>query len=256
MSLHHVEAVMGTTISIDLVDSHDRSLLGEVVAWFHHVDEVFSPYKETSTVTRIGRGLVADDDPALTGEVMEVLDRCEELLVESKGVFDVWAMPSPNGTRFDPCGFVKGWSVERAAAMLEREGVRDLCINAGGDIALRGRNHEGHPWRLGIRHPDDAALLAMVVQGEGPLGIATSGTYERGAHLFDPRDGQPVTELASVTVVGPSLADADAYATTLYVMGVEGLAWIDQHPGYAACAITRDLETFATATFAGYLVTG
>jgi thiamine biosynthesis lipoprotein len=254
MSLHHVESVMGTTISIDIVDSHDRALIDELVGWFHHVDEVFSPYKEMSTISRIGRGELADDDPALTVEVMDVLDRCGELCLDSKGVFDVWAMHSPNGSRFDPCGYVKGWSVERAATWLEGEGIRDLCINAGGDIAVRGRNHDGEPWRFGIRHPDDAELLAMVVQGEGPLGIATSGTYERGAHLLDPRSDQPVTELASVTVIGPSLADADAYATTLYVMGLEGLAWIDQHQGYAGCAITRETEVFATAGFADYLV--
>ncbi len=254
MSLHHVESVMGTTISIDVVDSHDRGLIDDLVAWFHEVDEVFSPYKETSTITRIGRGEVGPDDAGLTGDVLDVLHRCERLLVETEGVFDVWSMPSPNGTRFDPCGYVKGWSVERAAAMITAHGSQDFCINAGGDIALGGRNPDGKPWRLGIRHPDDPQGLALVVEGEGPLGIATSASYERGAHIYDPRVDQPSTDIASATVLGPSIAEADAYATTLYVMGVEGLAWLDRIPGYGGCVITHDNELFTTERFDTYIV--
>lgn len=249
MALHHVESVMGTTISIDVVDSHDRSLVERLVTWFHEVDAVFSPYKETSVVTRIGRGEVGPDSEELSADVVEVLERCEVLSVQTNGVFDVWNLPSPNGTRFDPCGYVKGWSVQRAARMLADDGVTQFCLNAGGDIVLGGRNHDHEPWSIGIRHPDDAMRLAMVLRAEGPLAVATSGSYERGAHIFDPRDGLPVTELASVTVVGPSLADADAYATTLYVMGLDGLVWLDQFPGYGGCVITRDLDVFTTATF-------
>lgn len=249
MTLHHVESVMGTTVSIDVVDSQDRGLVDELVAWFHHVDEVFSPYKEMSTISRIGRGEIGPDDPALTADVVEVLERCEGLITETEGVFDVWSLPSPNGTRFDPCGYVKGWSVERARTILEAHGVRDYCLNAGGDIALGGRNREGRPWNVGIRHPDDPKGLAMVLTAEGPVGIATSGSYERGAHIHDPRVDLPCTELASVTIVGPSLADADAYATTVYVMGVQGLAWLTRFPGYSGCVITHSDEMFSTDDF-------
>jgi thiamine biosynthesis lipoprotein len=255
MSLHHVEQVMGTAISIDVVDSHDRALVDELVAWFHHVDEVFSPYKDLSPISKIGRGEVLPGDPLLTDEVVEVLERCETLLLETGGVFDVWDLPSPNGTRFDPCGYVKGWSLEKAAQILDGQGVRDYCINAGGDIALNGRNFDGEPWRIGVRHPDDAAALALLLQyGEGRLGIATSGSYERGAHIQDPRTHQPSTEMASVTVIGPSIAEADAYATTLYVMGVEGLAWLAEREGYCGCVITRDEQLYTTDRFDAYLV--
>jgi thiamine biosynthesis lipoprotein len=253
MSLHHVESVMGTTISIDIVDSHDRSIIDELVAWFHEVDDVFSPYKETSPITRLGRGELADDDDGVTADVMEVLDRCESLRVETNGVFDVWNLPSPNGTRFDPCGYVKGWSVERARALLLAHGVHDFCINAGGDVALGGRNHDGELWSIGIRHPDDPNALAIVLVGEGPLGIATSGSYERGAHIHDPRVGEPSTDLAAVTVVGPSLAEADAFATSLYVMGIDGLPWLAGHPGYGGCVMTRDQQMFTTDQFDVYL---
>jgi thiamine biosynthesis lipoprotein len=254
MGLHHVESVMGTTISMDVVDAVDHALIDELVAWFHHVDEVFSPYKELSTITRIGRGEVGPEDPALTGEVVEVLERCESLIGETDGVFDVWSLPSPNGTRFDPCGYVKGWSVERARDLLAARGSQHFCINAGGDVALGGRNPLGEPWQVGIRHPEDRDALALVLAAEGPLGIATSGSYERGAHIHDPRVDLPVTELASVTIVGPSLAEADAFATTVYVMGVRGLAWLSRYAGYSGCAVTHDGELFSTDDFDRYVV--
>ena len=69
MSLHHVEHVMGTTISIDVIDSHDRGLIDDLVRWFHHVDEEFSPFKDESTITRIGRGDLAPTDDEVSDEV-------------------------------------------------------------------------------------------------------------------------------------------------------------------------------------------
>ena len=254
MSLHHVEAVMGTTVSIDIVDSHDRSLIDELVAWFHEVDAVFSPYKECSPISRLGRGELAPTDAGISDDIREVLQRCSELAEDTQGVFDVWSLPSPNGTRFDPCGYVKGWSVQRAARLLHACGLADFCLNAGGDVMLGGRDHGDKPWRVGIRHPADPMGLAMVVQGTGPLAVATSGTYERGAHIVDPRHGQPITELASATVIGPDLADADAFATTLYVMGTEGLYWLAGHPGYCGAVITSDGQLIATEEFNTYRV--
>ena len=68
----------------------------------------------------------------------------------------------------------------------------------------------------------------MVLDVVGPAAVATSATYERGAHIVDPRTGQPTTDLASVTVVGPDLTIVDAFATAIFVMGLPGLQWLDQ----------------------------
>lgn len=254
MSLHHVEMVMGTTLSIDIVGAHDRTLVDELVAWFHVVDEVFSPYRDCSVISQIGRGELAPTDAAVGDDVREVLQRCGELCDETNGLFDVWSLPSPNGTRFDPCGYVKGWSVEHAARLLEARGVIDFCLNAGGDVALGGCNHDGEPWRVGVRHPDDPQAVAVTIQGVGRFAVATSGTYERGGHIVNPRTGIATTELASATVVGPSLADADAYATLLYLMGTTGLQWLSQHAGYSGCVITRDRQLITTDAFNAYRI--
>ena len=254
MSVHHVEQVMGTAISIDLVDCDDRSVIDELVAWFHEVDAVFSPYIGESTISRIGRGELAPIDPEVSDDVREVLQRCGELCADTDGVFDVWSMPSPNGTRFDPCGYVKGWSVQRATELLARRGVSSFCINAGGDVAVSGISALGQPWRVGVRDPITENAIALTVVAKGSMAIATSGCYERGPHIIDPRNGEPVVGFASATVLGPNAADADAYATSLLVMGIGGLTWMAERSGYSACLISHDRQLLSTDEFDAYLL--
>ncbi len=251
--LRHVEHVMGMAVSIDVRDVRDdiaAQALVDVVAWLHRVDRTYSTYVADSPISRLGRGDIGPDE--LDDEVRDVLALCEEVRRQSDGAFDVGAVPAPNGTHLDPSGLVKGWAVERAAAIFTRAGATNLCINAGGDIALRGEPMPGDAWRIGIRHPDLVDRLATVVRARGPLGIATSATYERGAHIIDPATGEPTTELASVTVVGPDLTFADAYATAVFVKGLDGLVWLGGHPDYEGYAITHDGETFSTPGFSRY----
>jgi thiamine biosynthesis lipoprotein len=248
---HHVEFVMGMAVSLDIRDSDTPSdAVADVVTWLHHVDATFSTYIDDSPISRLGRGELDLDD--VTDEVRDVLRLCEQMRLDTDGAFDIFEVPAPNGTTLDPSGLVKGWSIELAARILEHSGCANFCINAGGDIALRGRPAVGEPWRVGIRHPDQIDRLATVVAAPGPLAVATSATYERGAHIIDPRTGRPTTELASVTVVGPDLTIADAYATAVFVMGLDGLDWISGRPDYDAYVITHDAVTTWTPGFARY----
>ncbi|MEP7203856.1 MAG: FAD:protein FMN transferase [Ilumatobacteraceae bacterium] len=246
--IQHVEHVMGMAISIDIREPlPPPEALTEVITWLHHVDDTFSTYQEHTEITRFGRGQLFVTE--LSTEVQDMLLRCVELTDITNGSFDAYAVPAPNGTNLDPSGYVKGWAIERAATMLEAAGARNLCINAGGDIALRGAPSDVSGWRVGIRHPASPLQQATVVTVAGNVGIATSATYERGAHIIDPHTGQPTTDLASATVIGPDLGTADAYATALFVMGVEGLSWIEAQYGYDAYIITHDNTTHWTAGF-------
>jgi FAD:protein FMN transferase len=162
--------------------------------------------------------------------------------------------PAPNGSHFDPSGVVKGWSIERAAEILELHGAVNFCINAGGDIAIRGYAHPGEPWRVGIRHPDEPTKSAAVITGVDRPAVATSA-YERGVHIIDPSTGEPTADLASVTIVGPDLTYADAYATAAFVMGVDGLNWLtEHHPDYTAFVVTRDDRALSTSNFAAHRI--
>ena len=248
---HHVEHVMGTAVSFDVrTGTADTGGLADAVAWLHHVDQTYSPYIDDSPISRLGRAEITLDD--VDDEVSDVLLMCEHLADDTEGAFDAFAVPAPNGTTLDPSGLVKGWSIQRAAEILEAHGHTDFTINAGGDIVVRGQASPGVPWAVGIRHPDDRELLAMVLDVTGPAAVATSATYERGAHIIDPRTSQPTTELASVTIVGPTLTWVDAYATAVFVMGIDGLRWLAKHPGYEGMAITHDDTVIATDGFANW----
>ena len=164
----------------------------------------------------------------------EVQAACQQARDASGGWFDPWAMPGG----YDPTGLVKGWAVDKALRMLDQAGVPAALVNGGGDLAAFGMPGPGRCWRAGIRHPWRAAGLAAVLEVYGA--VATSASYERGAHLVDPRTGQPGGQAASATVTGPSLAQADALATGLAVGGDAALEVITGLPGYQAYLIRPD----------------
>ncbi len=251
-TLRRVEPVMGTMFSIELQSPLvPTEVLDAVLAQLHDIDARFSTYKPDSEISRLMRGELLEENASL--DVRHVLAACDHLAVATGGAFDVRGH-RPDG-RIDPSGFVKGWAVEEAAWTIDAAGGRNYCINAGGDIVARGEAGSGHPWRVGIRHPDRADRVAAVL-AVSDRAVATSGDYERGAHIADPRTGKPARGLRSVTVVGPGLAFTDAYATAVYVMGLDGLPWLAAHDdgAYAAFAITDDGRSVWTEGMDRYLV--
>lgn len=239
-------------VSIDVRDDLDPMVIAEVVEWLHHVDATFSTYRMETPVSRFGLGELGVHE--LDREVRGVLALCESVREETGGAFDITAVPAPNGSSLDPSGLVKGWSIEKAADLLEARGAANFCLNAGGDIALRGSPAPGEAWRVGIRHPSEPMASAAVLDLSGRAAVATSATYERGAHIMDPATGEPTAELASVTIVGEDLTFVDAYATAVFVMGLDGLQWLmERHPGLDGFVITHDGLTWATPGWAARL---
>jgi thiamine biosynthesis lipoprotein len=230
---------MGTVITVDVRDTDlPESAMDAVFAWFHDVDATFSTFRIDSEISRLARGELREHQ--CSPDMREVLALCEEVRRRSDGSFDI-----RRGGGIDPLGLVKGWSVERASAMFEAAGARNFFINAGGDVVVRGRPEPGRTWRLGIRHPEQADRVAAVLAIRD-VAVATSGTYERGDHIVDPRTASPPSGLLSMTVVGPSLTYADAYSTAAFVMGERGAAWVACIDGYDALAITSQHRTVWT----------
>jgi thiamine biosynthesis lipoprotein len=211
------------------------------------VDEVFSTYRQDSQISRLARGelTVAECDP----EVAEVLDLCAEAERLSEG----WFSTTYEG-QLDPTGLVKGWSTERVARLLAAAGASGVSVNGGGDVQLCGVPGPQRPWRVGVADPLRPGSLAAVVSAAGAdeLAVATSGTAERGAHIVDPRTGKSaVTDLVAVTVVGPRLTWADAWATAAFAMGSrQALDWLESLPDVEALLITAGDEVRCTGGLA------
>ncbi|GAC1521896.1 MAG: FAD:protein FMN transferase [Chloroflexota bacterium] len=245
VSLDRVEQIMGMPIGIDVRDPDvDPGCLDRAFDWFRWVDATFSTYKNDSEISRLNRRELLPGD--VHPDVRVVLEWCERLRTETEGYFDM-------RLRFlsemvDPSGLVKGWSVDRAAQILEDGGALNYSINAGGDVRVRGRALPEPSWHIGIQHPRLKDRVAAVIE-TSDLSVATSGTYARGNHIVDPHTGFAPTGVLSVTVVGPDLATADAYATAAFAMGQDGPAWTALLEGYEAMTILADETVLSTQQF-------
>jgi len=235
---------MGTVVSfhVDRGECPAGEARGAVAAAcrrLHELDEIFSTWKPDSPINRLRAARLRLGDAP--GEMAAVVELCQQAWKLSQGWFDPWAMPGG----FDPTGLVKGWATEEALSVLRLAGVRAAIVNGGGDIAVLGSPVGASTWRIGIRHPWHPEALACVLEVD--RAVATSGCYERGPHLIDPRDGKMIFRTASATVVGPSLALCDALATALVVADDEGAEIARSLQGYESYLIKNDGTEDATA---------
>ena len=247
MRLEKLVETWGTVIVVDATSSGlDKaslaSAVGEVEEFFFQVDRDFSTYKSDSQVSRLRRGEIKIEDA--TEYVQQVWALCEYARELTLGAFDPWKAEGG----FDPSGLVKGWAAEVGAQMLVEAGVENVLVNASGDIVLRG----GQPtndgvkkaWKIGIADPDDTESFVKifnVMDGS----VATSGDYEKGAHIIDPHTGLIAIGARSASVIGPDGAICDALATALMVDGVDAQKWIvrPELAEYSFWTINRHDET-------------
>jgi thiamine biosynthesis lipoprotein len=236
--------VWGTIVDVDCFSQSvggaqlDQAM-ETVIAFCQDVDRDFSTYKDGSWVSRLRRGEVAIAD--CPDDVRDVWDLCLRAKDLSDGAFDPWAVAGG----FDPSGLVKGWAADAAADILVAVGVGHVQVNAAGDLALRGGWFDSaagvvKPWSIGVVNPDDRAEIVKVYEITDGA-IATSGTYERGAHIHDPLNGLIAIGAKSATVVGPEGWLCDAMATAVMVAGQDGAKWFGQPElaGYQVFAVTR-----------------
>jgi FAD:protein FMN transferase len=239
---------MGMPVTVQVVDDGAKDeAVDEVFADFTMLDRTFSLYVLDSAVSRINRGELPLEDAGRL--VTQAVDLCRLYQHATDGYFSAWI-----DGRFDPSGLVKGWAIDRACSILDRHGYADYFVDAGGDVQTRGRNAQGGPWRVGIRHPVERDKVARVVLASG-LAVATSGTYEKGEHILDPHSGRPAGAWLSFTVVGPDILQADVFATACFAMGMRGLDFVARVPGYEAYAIDPEFRANYTAGFDAFCET-
>jgi thiamine biosynthesis lipoprotein len=244
--LLHVEHVWGTAVLLDLrapalPDDADE-ILRDAVAFLHQVDAWFSTYRADTPITMLRNGLM---EPFRAPKVVrDVLDACAFAKRLTGGAFDPWAVSGG----VDPSGYVKGWAAGRVADMVVARGIPNVSINASGDIACRGLQAADELWAIGIQNPYDRMQVVEVVHvGDGA--IATSGLYERGAHIRDPRSGQHVVHYDSATIVGPDAGLADALATACLIEGPGCARWFAGMPDWSVYLIKDGVVSFFGPAF-------
>ena len=172
---------MGTVASLDVRGAGApvaEAAFSRATVWLHEVDRRFSTYRDDSEISRIDRGELPFEDAS--ADVRWVLGRCVALRAETGGAFDERA-----GGRLDPSAFVKGWAAQRGAEILAEAGLTDFSLSVGGDVVVRGGALPSGSWRVGIQHPHDRGAIAAAIDVTDTA-VATSGAYERGAHVLDP----------------------------------------------------------------------
>lgn len=236
--VHRNIEVWGTIVSIQTPNSNSELFnraCDAAQSYFLEVDEKFSTFESGSEVSRIRRGDLKIEDAS--SDVKLVWNKCLDLRNLTQRAFDPWAVEGG----FDPSGFVKGWAAQESLRFFVEKGIDQIQINAGGDVVVRGGIDESTPWKIGIRHPDFADEIAKKYDlFDGA--IASSGIYERGAHIIDPRVGVPAVGSRAATVVGPDAGVADALATALIVDGRDSVNWIGNHEfqNYIFWAVDKD----------------
>jgi len=246
--MRETRTIMGMPISLAVLDESVRAQdMDTVFAAFVAVDAQFSPFKNDSEVSRFNRGEVSAKD--FTPRMREVIALCERTRWETSGYFDI---NRPDGT-VDPCGMVKGWAIKNAARQLAGMGFSNFCVEAGGEIQCQGVNDSGGEWTVGIRNPFLRDEIVKVIQPRG-YGVATSGNYIRGYHIYDPHTGSHVSgDVVSLTVIGPDVLEADRYATAAFAMGRQGIHFIERMPGLEGYEIDATGTARMTTGLKNYL---
>jgi len=239
---------MGMPITVEIVDAPDaETAIQDTFDYFRSVDDKYSTYKKVSEITRINEGL---PKTKWSQEMREVLALCEQTRQQTNGYFNI----EHNG-KLDPSGLVKGWAIEQAAKRLRERKIEDFYIEAGGDIQVEGLNTAGELWKIGIENPFNRHEIVKVLRVSG-LGVATSGTYIRGQHIYDPHSpDQTVTAVKSLTVIGPNIYEADRFATAAFAMGLKGIEFIESLPNFEGYMIHSNKTATYTSGFERFVAT-
>ncbi len=231
--------IMGMPITIEVNHKNSSAKIKDCFNYFKDIDSRFSTYKKTSEVSLLNQGHKTN----LSLDMQLVLDLCDKTARQTNGFFQIYKKDDT----IDPSGLVKGWAIQNAANQLLLNKLTDFYIEAGGDIQVYGLNQQRQPWEIGIRNPFNITETVKVIRLTN-AGVATSGNYIRGSHIYNPLDGykSPVG-IASLTVIGPNVYHADRLATAAFAMGEVGINFIERLKGYEAYMInTKGIATLTS----------
>lgn len=235
-------------ITVEILDKRiKKEDIDKVYDYFDYVDHKFSTYKDNSEVSMINKGVV--DKKEYSKDMRLVLKKCEETKLLTNGYFDIY-----HKGKMDPSGLVKGWSILNAAKILKKLGYKNFYVNAGSDIQTSGKSKDGKKWKIGIKNPFNESEIVKTLY-VGSRGVATSGIYIRGLHIYNPHDAKQKAgkEIVSLTVIGPNIYEADRFATAAYAMGRDGIIFLEKQKALEAYMIDKAGIATYTSGFEKYL---
>jgi thiamine biosynthesis lipoprotein len=248
----HIELCMGTGFRFQgrCNDADLNAAMAAACEILHEADRVFSLYKPESPLSQLAAGKTSVAEcPA---EVAAVWDECEQW----EKITDGWFSPFTAEHTFDPSGLVKTWAAKRAGESLLASGIKDFTLNAGGDVYISDSASGESDWRIAVSKPvsiadAEAGALAVVdLTGTQFRAMATSGSAERGSHIWSPKsDVDPAKAMLQVSVLAKDLVEADVWATAAFAEGPSSLARIDALPDLEVFAILADGQIAATPGF-------
>lgn len=234
-------------ITIATIDNNVPEEIDKIFSYFSQIDKRFSTYKRNSEMSKINRGEIHQS--AYSQEMKTVFALCEKTKEETSGYFDI----NFNGF-IDPSGLVKGWAVYNASILLLKAGINNFYIDAGGDIQVSGKSAKGEKWKVGIKNPFKQEEIIKILE-VADQGVATSGTYIRGQHIYNPinQESNP-SVVKSLTIIGPNIYQADRFATAAFAMGRKGIHFIESLDGYEGYMIDYEGIGEYTGGFEKYVV--
>jgi FAD:protein FMN transferase len=269
--------VFGTTVSMTVLHENEtvaRAALSSAFTALREVDTLMSVYRTDSQVGRLNHvGWLSQPDPRL----VKVLETAQYLARQTDGAFDVTVQPlwhaanaqqpvlqalsrvdwrkldvsdrelrlRETGMAITLNGIAQGYGADQAIAMLKRHGIRHALLDTG-ELASLGTNEASNPWSLAVRDPRNENRFAQVLAADGRC-LASSGDYATRFtddfsqhHIVDPHTGASPTELAAVSVLGPSGLLADGVSTACMVLGAtKSLALAASLPDVDVLCITK-----------------
>lgn len=266
LRFEHTEECMGTVFRFagarQVSEGELTDLIQKACAILHEADRVFSLYKPESPLSQLARGQARV--PELEPVVSEIWDACQKWEAETDGWFSAF---TPERI-FDPSGLVKTWAARNAARALLDGGQSDFTLNAGGDVFVAPDASSDRDWRIAISKPisiaDAAAGVLTVVdlKNTGMNSLATSGTAERGHHIWNPKTydfasvGQalgPNEKIVQVSVIAADLVEADVLATASFAEGIRAIERLNARTNVEALFVTDTGQFAATDGFLNLL---
>jgi thiamine biosynthesis lipoprotein len=284
---------LGTSFKITYKDKAKRDYHDSIMNIFDGFENSLSLYRKNSIISKVNRNedVVLDDYFVnMFNRATEITEQTEGAFdISAAPLFEIWgwgekerikvtpqmidslkqytgmdkiridgrtAIKTDPNVRINANAIAKGYCSDVVAGFIERQGITDYLVEVGGETVLKGQNHLGKEWRMGIDKPFDGNLIPgqslQAIVNVTDKSLATSGDYRRYyiedgkkySHTIDPKTGYSAKQnVLSVTVIASDCMTADALATAFMVMGLEKTKlFLTQRPDVEVFIIYADNE--------------